>query len=583
MINIKLHKLYFFLILSVSTYSFSQELDENFLSSLPDEVKQDLLEKADKRKELDEPIYRNESSKIEIEKESLNIFGENFFTTYQSSFMPINEPNFDSTYTLDYGDVLKIQITGQQNSIDNYKVSRSGSINLPSIGIISVSGLSLIEASNLIKTKVMNAYIGAEAFISLENVRDINVMVAGNVSKPGVYTLSGNSSGLQALVMAGGVNKYGSYRDIKVIRDNKVIQNIDVYDYLIFAKTSNHLRLKSGDFIFVESSKNRVLVDGSVKRPMTYEMKQDETLADALYFSNGIDVNANIKNITLDTIENGQIKRINIDNIDDLSNFLAKDMDNLNISGFKFKTVLIEGAVKNPGKYLMNENDGIYELIQRAGGYSKSAYPFGAILNNIKAEEINQFAKEKLYDDLLILLLNQKTSFSDQTDTLSLVELVNTLKNSNVSGRVRAEFDIEKLKKLPNKNTILEEGDEIIIPKLPNHIYVYGEVSNPGTVNFDESLDIYQYLELQGGLLSSADKNEIYILLPNGESKKLNTRNKIFMSNSNANKIKIYPGSIIFVPRKIDNKLYRTQAIQAYATILGNIGVSLASLSVLKD
>ena len=166
--------------------------------------------------------------------------------------------------------------------------------------------------------------------------------------------------------------------------------------------------MKSGDFIFVENSKNHVLVDGSVKRPMTYEMKQNETLADALYFSNGIDINADIKNITLDTIKNGKIKRIDIANIDDLSDILAKDMDNLNVSGYKFKSVSIEGVVKNPGSYLLNENDGIFELIERSGGYSESAYPFGAVLNNVKAEEVNRFAKEKLYDDLLILLLNQK-------------------------------------------------------------------------------------------------------------------------------------------------------------------------------
>ena len=104
-----------------------------------------------------------------------------------------------------------------------------------------------------------------------------------------------------------------------------------------------------------------------------------------------------------------------------------------------------------------------------------------------------------------------------------------------------------------------------------------------GTVNFEEDHEINQYIDQRGGLLSSADKNEIYILLPNGESKKLNTRNKIFMTNSNAEKIKIYPGSIIFVPRKLDNRLYRTQAVQAYAAILGNIGVSLASISVLKE
>ena len=115
-----------------------------------------------------------------------------------------------------------------------------------------------------------------------------------------------------------------------------------------------------------------------------------------------------------------------------------------------------------------------------------------------------------------------------------------------------------------------------------NHIYVFGEISNQGTVIYKENMDINYYIKKQGGLLESADKNAIYVLLPNGESVRIENRKNLFM-NYNSNEIQIYPGSIIFIPRRINSEYLRRQSLQAYASILGNIGVSLASISVLKD
>ena len=105
-----------------------------------------------------------------------------------------------------------------------------------------------------------------------------------------------------------------------------------------------------------------------------------------------------------------------------------------------------------------------------------------------------------------------------------------------------------------------------------NHIYIFGEISNQGTVLYDENNDVDYYIKKQGGLLDSADKNAIYILQPNGESIRIESRKNLFM-NYNDNKINIYPGSIIFVPRRINSEYLRRESIQAYAAILGNIGV----------
>ena len=228
-----INKIFIFALALCAVSLSSQAIDQKYLDSLPEDIRKDLLEKADEKDELDKPVYSNQSTQIDKaiddneSQDKLKVFGDDFFSTYQSTFMPINEPNFASDYILDYGDVIEIQLIGQENSIDSYQISRGGFINIPTIGSINLSGLSLAQASSLIKVKARDKYIGTEAHTYLESIRDINVLVAGNAFNPGIYTLSGNSNPLQALVMAGGINEYGSYRDIKVKRNNKIIQTIN--------------------------------------------------------------------------------------------------------------------------------------------------------------------------------------------------------------------------------------------------------------------------------------------------------------------------------------------------------------------
>jgi len=586
----KIIKIFTLILIFSSTHLLAQELDEKYLESLPEEMRKDILEQANDRDELEKPVYRNDTSQLnKLKDEDLDedkddkekIFGEDFFSTYQSTFMPVNEPNFDSEYILDYGDVLKIQLVGPKNSIESYEILRNGTINIPEIGNISLSGLSLSQASALIQVKVESLYIGTEAYTSMESMRDINVLVSGNAFNPGIYTMSGNSNPLQALVIAGGINEFGSFRDIKVKRNNEIIQIIDVYEYLIFGNAQKHIRLQSGDLIFVEKRHNLVTVEGAVKRPMIYELKNTETLDKAIMFANGLDVDADLDNITLDRIVGGKVSRAIVNSIDELNNVSSIHKDVVNIRRFKFRNVSITGSVNNPGSYLMNEGETVYDLVVKAGGYSKNAYPFGGVFINQNAKEVNQLANDKLYRDLLTLIMNQ-SSASPETDLTPLISLASDLKDTDVSGRIQVELDLEKLKTNPSLNTILQDGDEIIIPELVNHIYIFGEISNQGTVLYDKDEDVNYYINKQGGFLDSADENAIYVLLPNGESVRLENRKNLFM-NYKSSDITIYPGSVIFVPRKINSEYLRRQSIQAYAAILGNIGVSVASLAVLKD
>ena len=122
----------------------------------------------------------------------------------------------------------------------------------------------------------------------------------------------------------------------------------------------------------------------------------------------------------------------------------------------------------------------------------------------------------------------------------------------------------------------------LIIPEISNNVYVYGEISTEGSVMFSDGKDVDYFVDKSGGFKRFADVNSIYILHPNGESVRYKNRRSIFESQPKS-EIKIYPGSIIFVPRELDESTPRRIAAQAYVSILGNLGIALASLSSINN
>ena len=315
----------------------AQMFDESFLESLPEEIRADVLARSENQNEeetfrasdvssavpsaeelidlkarLEADLYELEQrlqsgEKLELEEE-LKLFGSDFFSTFQTSFMPINEPNPDSSYTLGVGDILEVGLTEPIKKLSEYQVRGDGAINLPDVGKVVVVGLNMVQAAELIKSRVKTTYIGADAFTSLAQLRDVNVLITGNAENPGIYTLSGNTNILHAISVAGGISEYGSYREINLVRDDKVIESLDVYDLLIDGKYNLKERLRSGDVIFVQPRKSVVTVDGAVKRPARYELKDEQNLGDVIDYANGFKQTADIMNIYLERILDVSVK-----------------------------------------------------------------------------------------------------------------------------------------------------------------------------------------------------------------------------------------------------------------------------------
>lgn len=569
-----------FLLLFFSSLNFAQDFDESFLKSLPANVAEDLLKRSNDQKDLTETQYRRPSTFIEKPDISSNRFGMNVFSMMQSTLMPINEPNYDSSYVLDFGDEVEIQLVGQRSSSTRMVIKSDGSITIKDIGKIYILGLSLSEASELLKAKVNDSFIGVEAFLTLVNVRDIQVLVTGNVFNPGPYTLNGNSNIFHALSVSGGPSEIGSFRSIDLIRNGNKIESIDLYESLIYGKTIFNSRLRSGDMVFVNPVKNLVSLNGAFKRPGEYEFLEGEKGSIALEFANGISAFADTNTIKLERIVNGRVAQIPIIGIDGLSELFFNDSDILFVREYPFRKVEIRGAVQNPGVYLMNEGDNMFDAIAKSGGYTINAYPFGGVYQSKEAHEINEMAAEELYQDYLDELINLSQSNISNPPILSeeSVAITEDLKELDVTGRVIADF----INTEQTDPILVKDGDIIIIPEITNQVYIYGEIASEGAALFSQGLDAEYYINKKGGIKKTGDKKAIYVLHPNGESQLL-TKNKNIFTNQLNEKIEIYPGSVIFVPRKIDTGYSARMRTQTYVTILGQLGVSLASLSVLKD
>jgi len=204
---------------------------------------------------------------------------------------------------------------------------------------------------------------------------------------------------------------------------------------------------------------------------------------------------------------------------------------------------------------------------------------FGAIYINEDAKEINRKAKDTLYQEFLDNIISaSQQNIGNNFDLTPIVQLTKEIKDNQANGRVVIDLQDQETLDLYS----VKQDDSLYIPETNNVVYVYGETSNEGAVMYSENKTVEYFIEKSGGYKKFADMKSIYVLHPNGESQLFSSKRNIFESSPRSSTI-IYPGSIIFVPRKLDEATPRRLATQAYVSILGNLGIALASLSSINN
>ena len=438
--NIKILHISIITFIFISLVISAQEYDEAFIESLPENIREQVLSEMQKKSKENTKNFSRPTSTItkDVKSQKSNRFGVNIFNSMQTSFMPINEPNFDGSYVLDFGDVLEIQLIGSKSSIQELEIVGDGSINLLDVGKIYLAGLTLSKADDLIKTKIGELYTGTKVFISLINTRDMQIYILGEALNPGLYTLNGNSNVLSALYMAGGISEKGSFRNIKLKRSSKVILTIDLYDFLINGNVKNITGLRSGDVIFVEPIGKIATTYGGLKRPMQYELLDDETYMDLINYSNGFTPLSQTSSMRITNSADNIITLIK--SYEDIKNKIPLDYDTIFVPTQKFKTVNISGAVNFPGIYELPLNATLSSIIIRAGGYTDNAYPFGGVLTNELAKSLSDTANKMFKQKFVESLINYGVEINEGTNAL-----LNQV-DSEINARVIAEFNMDLLR-----------------------------------------------------------------------------------------------------------------------------------------
>ena len=299
------------------------------------------------------------------------IYGYDLFTSTPTTFSLLSDVPIPPDYMLGPGDKLSIEYFGNENLTKEGFIGRTGVLHLPLLGPVTLAGLTFSEANSLITRKVKSELIGTEVFITLSELRSIDIYLVGAAYKPGAYAVSALSTITNALFASGGPNEVGSLRNIQLKRNGKLVKEFDLYSLLLKGDTSNDVRLQQGDVIFIPLLKATVQVTGSVQRPGKFEIKEGEKISDLYEYAGFQNVNGRLEINEID-LENSERKTeiysLNDKNILDR---LLKGSDAFyitNSSNLLSKTMAITGEVNFPGTYSINDGDTILSIIERAGG-----------------------------------------------------------------------------------------------------------------------------------------------------------------------------------------------------------------------
>jgi len=305
------------------------------------------------------------------EHDILQPFGYDIFSDPSQGFTPVDQLAAPDDYTLGPGDHLLLNLWGRVDANIDLIVDRHGKVFIPQAGEVVVHGSTLAEAEKNIRASLNEVYSNFNMNLTLGPLRSMTVFVFGEVQRPGAYTVSSLTTVFNALYHAGGPNDRGSLRRIRMMRGDRLIEEIDFYDFLLNGRRGNDPRLQPGDVMFVPVVGPRATVRGEVKRPGIYELSDSETLASFFALAGGLTAEAHLERVMIDRISNPDGRHLlDIDYMavqdgesSDVPLADGDDVTVFSIYEIRSNIVWLEGAVRRPGAFERFDSMTVYDLI----------------------------------------------------------------------------------------------------------------------------------------------------------------------------------------------------------------------------
>ncbi|MBK1439389.1 SLBB domain-containing protein [Parapedobacter sp. ISTM3] len=407
----------------------------------------------------------------------LRIYGASLFQGVTPVFEPSLQIATPRNYVIGPGDQLLIDIYGRSEENHSLMVTPDGTINIPYVGVLAVAGMTIEQATERIRSQMATVYsairTGAtKVNVALGNIRSIKVTVTGEVVKPGTYTLPSVANAFNALYHSGGPSVNGSFRNISVIRDGKVIAYLDIYDVLVNGAFTNNVRLEDQDILMVPPYESRIEFNGRVKRPAIFELKEGETFEDLLRYAGGFTEDAYKARVKVVRYTDKE-RRIEDVLQSQFGHYLPQTGDKYIAERVldRFENrVAIEGAVFRPGEYELSPGLTLSMLIKKAEGLKEDAF-------------LNRGYIVRLKDDM-------------QTEQLAF----------NVAGVIAGTVpDIElKREDVVAISSIFDLREEYTVA-------IDGEIRSPGQFIYAEGMTLQDLIMQAGGFRESATGTRIEV------------------------------------------------------------------------
>ena len=321
--------------------------------------------------------------------DSLKVFGHDIFNNKLLSFEPNMNIATPQNYVLGPGDQVIVDVYGASQKSQQLEVSPDGVIVVEGYGPIQVSGLTVAAAQKKLRSTLGSRYKSSSMNVSVGQTRTIMVNVMGEVKAPGTYTLSAFSTVFHALYMAGGINDLGTLRSIKVYRQGRLISTVDVYQYILNGRLAGNVRLQENDMIIVGPYEALVNIRGHIKRPMIYEMRPTESVAQVIKYAGGFSSDAFKKSVRL-VRKSGERYSVHTIEEFDMSGFKVADGDSIGVDAMveRFENMVeVKGAVFRPGQYELGKQiSSVRALVEAAGGLTEEAFTGRAVLYRMKQD-----------------------------------------------------------------------------------------------------------------------------------------------------------------------------------------------------
>ena len=407
--------------------------------------------------------YKGELITQALPTKASRVFGAELFSSADPLFVPNLKIATPKTYVIGPDDELQLDIYGNNISSQKLIVSPDGMVNVKYAGPVNLSGLSIEQASGVLKARLTTFYpslsSGATRVqLTLGSMRSIQVMVIGAVKKPGTVTLPSIATLFNALYSSGGPTDNGSFRNIELVRNDKVIATADLYDFILKGDQSSNLSLRDNDVIRVPFAKIQVNLEGALNRTGIFEVKTTESLQHALDFAGGFLSNAFKGRITGSRFTETERKVIDIAK-EEFSHFDLHNGDSLSVNTVVEKyenRVFVTGAVSKPGAYSLDKSLDIKALIAKAQGLADGAFTGRASLVRTKEDQ----SKEFVDIDLRKHLSGEQSIALQKEDSLQ-VYFIQELKDKptvSISGAIRKAGEFFYEDSLTLQGLILKAG-----------------------------------------------------------------------------------------------------------------------------